>query len=286
MMTVGFHLSISGDICNAPMGAAASGYSALQLFVSSTRSWKSTKISGDAARRFKAASKGIALFAHIPYLCNPSSPNLDVRDKSKSMMLDNMKSCAILGVPHLVIHIGSHLGKGVQYGIGNTAQMVRSVIDTTEGVEILLENSAGYKNSVGSRFDEIGSILNAIDSKRAGVCLDTCHAFAAGNDMRSEEGVGAMADEIEEHIGIRRVKLIHLNDSKYDIKSGLDRHFHIGKGYIGMGGFENFFKNKAFRSGNFVMETPINNMGDNNTNMAAFSTIMQKVGLDAPIRRV
>ena len=279
MIKAGFHLSISGGICSAPIEAAAKGYSAMQLFVSSTRSWQQTKISEVDASRFKELSNGLDLIAHIPYLCNPSSPNEDVWAKSKIMMQNNLLACETLGIKSLVMHIGSSLGRGVEFGINRTAKMVRDSIDLAGGVDILLENSAGYKNSVGSKFGEIGEIIDLVGSKRVKMCLDTCHAFAAGYDISSRQGLDKMLHEIDAHVGLARMRFVHLNDSKYPLNSGLDRHFHISRGHIGRAGFDNLFSNAAFRSGSYIMETPIDMFGDNDTNMSEFASIMRSAKL-------
>lgn len=279
MIKAGFHLSISGGICNAPIEAAAAGYGAMQLFVSSTRSWQHTKISEEDASRFKELSKDLDIIVHVPYLCNPSSPNEDVWNKSQHMLQNNLLACEMLKIDSLVVHIGSHLGKGIGYGISRAVKMLGNSIDCARSVDILLENSAGYQNSVGSKFSEIGEIIESIGSNRVNMCLDTCHAFAAGYDISNKPGVDNMVQNINEHVGIRRMKFVHLNDSKYPINSGRDRHFHISKGYIGRAGFDNLFFNEAFRSGSYIMETPIDPLGNNDTNMSEFASIMRSAKL-------
>jgi deoxyribonuclease IV len=277
MRKFGFHLSIAGSLSNAPNEAKSKGYGAFQMFVSTSRSWKGRKIGGDEAELFRKAvtdSKSTP-FAHIPYLCNPASPEEEVISKSKIMLEENVNSCDLLGVKGLVIHIGSHKGKGIEFGMKRVAETVSEVLQRTRGTTVLLENGAGYNNSVGSRFDEIGKIIDTIGSDRVGLCLDTCHAFAAGYDMITEQGIEKMVGEIDDNIGLKKMHLIHLNDSKFGIGSGLDRHWHIGKGEIGSKGFINFFRNKAFASGDFVMETPVDESGDEDSDMAALKKILE-----------
>ncbi len=189
MIRAGFHLSVAGGIYHAPEEAKRMGYKAFQLFASSPRTWGHTEISDADAEKFRELSKGRNGFAHIPYLCNPSTSNPDVYVKSRKMLIDNMSNCAKIGVGSVVIHLGSHLGKGVEYGKKRTIETVSAAIDAVDGVNVLLENSAGYKNCVGDKMADIGDIIKGIGSKRVGVCFDTCHAFAAGYDLTKTEGV-------------------------------------------------------------------------------------------------
>lgn len=281
MIRAGFHLSVAGGMFNSAVEAQRMGYLSFQIFASSPRTWETTKIPNLDAQKFKDSLKGAHSVAHIPYLCNPSTANPDVYVKSKAMLLGNLSNCKQLGVPNVVIHLGSHLGKGVEYGKTHTAALIGSVLDQVDGVNILLENSSGQKNCVGDRMADIGDIIKLINSKRVGLCLDTCHAFAAGYDIRTEEGVSVLADEVIKHIGKDRLGLIHLNDAKFDLGSGLDRHWHIGKGKIGVEGFKAFFSNPLFREGDLVMETPEDEVSNDVKNMAELQTILKACGLKA-----
>lgn len=224
--------------------------------------------------REKVKTNGLDSFAHIPYLCNPASSDPLVYEKSKQMLVDNIKNCDALGIDYLVIHLGSHLGKGVDVGIENICNAVSFGLDSTQKVNILLENGSGYKNCVGSKFSELGRIIDGIDSARAGVCFDTCHAFAAGYDLRDPDAVKKTMEEFTSHVDISKLKLVHLNDAKYPLGSGLDRHFHIGKGNIGRKGFTALFQNDAFRNGSFIMELPEDSEGLHLDDMNAARSIM------------
>jgi deoxyribonuclease-4 len=269
MLRLGFHLSISGGVANAPAAAEREGYGAFQIFASNPRSWKHSPIDEEEAERFKEIikSRGIVPFAHVPYLCNPSSSDSLINKKSTGMLIANIESCNKLGINGVVVHIGSHTGSGENTGVKTAANTIRNALENTEGASLLLENSSGYRNSVGSKFGQIAEILDKIDSDRAKVCLDTCHAFAAGYDLSSAAGVGEACDHFESSIGFGRLGVVHLNDAKYPLGSGLDRHWHIGKGYIGAAGFKALFKQKQFREMSFIMETPVNKEGDADTNM-------------------
>jgi deoxyribonuclease IV len=275
MRRFGFHLSIAGSIANAPKEALKMSYGAFQIFTTSSRSWKNSQISPEDAADFKKCTSGNGPkpFAHIPYLCNPASTNKIVYEKSRQMLVDNLKNCGSLGIDYLVIHLGSHLGSGVDIGIDNICSMLNFSLDASEKVNILLENGSGYKNCVGSKFSEIGKIIDNIGSNRIGVCFDTCHAFAAGYDMRTLQAVERTMEDFTSHISPSKLMAVHLNDAKYDFGSGLDRHFHIGKGYIGTGGFESLFKNKIFESGSFIMELPEDSLGSHSDDMNAVLSI-------------
>jgi len=281
MIKIGFHVSIAGGISNAPRYAAQQGYSAFQFFPSSSRSWSTKRVSTAESTEFSKISKeaGLIPFAHVPYLCNPASPVPEVLSKSRQMLVEDMNICRQLGVRYMVVHLGSHKGEGARKGIENILDTIGHALDECSEVELLLENSAGYSNSIGATFTEIGSILDNASSRRLGVCLDTCHAFAAGYDLGKEGGAERLAEEIESSIGIARVKLVHLNDAKYPAGSGLDRHWHIGKGYIGEKGFLNFFRNVHPPSESYILETPYAKEGDDTMNMLEAKKLMRKAGM-------
>ena len=277
MIKLGFHMSIAGSVANAPRNAAERGYGDFQIFTSSSRAWANARIPETERREFIELNKKNSLtpFAHIPYLCNIASSNDQVYEKSKAMLVDNLMNCMSLEIGCLVIHLGSHLGSGTGYGIERICAALGSALDKTSKVEILLENSSGYKNSVGSRFDEIGSIIKRLGSNRIGVCFDTCHAFAAGYDLRTKFDVDCVEKEFLSHIERKRLKLMHLNDAKFPLGSGLDRHWHIDKGYIGRNGFINLFKSELFGHGFFVLETPSGPEGDDERNMAETTSVIK-----------
>lgn len=283
---IGFHVSIAGGISNAPRAAAEHGYSAFQFFPSSSRSWTVNKVSEEEAERFDKTAKDndLEAFAHIPYLCNPASPSKDMLEKSRRMLVQDMEICKSIGAKYLVVHMGSHKGEGSERGIKTIIETLGNALDRVKDVDLLLENSAGYSNSMGSDFAEIGKVFDALDTKSVGICLDTCHAFAAGYNFGSEEEIEKLAGEIDSYIGLKRLALVHLNDAKYPLGSGLDRHWHIGKGYIGEKGFLNFFSNKAFGQGSFVLETPYQREGDDVRNFAETRKLMKKAGIKLPDR--
>lgn len=274
---LGFHLSIAGSLSNAPIEAHRHNYGAFQIFTTSSRSWANSKIDDEESDSFIRHTKGnnLEAFAHIPYLCNPASANRTVYGKSGQMLINNMGNCEKLKINCLVIHLGSHLGKGSETGIDNVCDMIETALDSTKEVSILLENGSGYRNSVGSKFSEIGKIIDTIGSKRIGVCFDTCHAFAAGYDLRDPESVDRTMEEFSDNVKLSLLGLVHLNDAKYPLGSGLDRHYHIGKGKIGKEGFASLFCNKSFRDGSFIMELPEDNEGTHADDMKAVKAAIE-----------
>ncbi len=287
MIRLGFHMSIAGSVANSAHDAATLGYSAFQIFTTSSRSWKHNRPSSNDAEEFRSIVEqyGMVPNAHVPYLCNPSSPDKETRKKSLAMLVANMENCNELGIKHLVVHMGSHLGKGTDVGLSNLADTVTSALDSVDKVMLLLENSAGYTNSVGSSFSEIGHALSMCSSKRVGLCLDTCHAFAAGYDFTAPDASKSAFDELRKHVGEEKLLLFHLNDAKFPIGSGLDRHWHIGKGFIGEKGFMNLFSEKITSSSIFIMETPENADGNDASNLAAAERIISKAGMSKLISR-
>jgi len=278
MIKLGFHMSIAGSVANAPRAAAEMGYGDFQLFTSSSRAWANMRIPEKDRLEFIALNKKHSLtpFAHIPYLCNIASTNPQVYEKSKTMLVDNIKNCMSLEIGGLVIHLGSHLGKGANYGIENVCNALNYALDKTSKVEILLENTSGYTNSVGSKLEEIGRITDRLNNDRIGVCFDTCHAFAAGYDLRTKSDIDKTEEEFASCIGAKKLKLMHLNDAKFPLGSGLDRHWHIGKGHIGREGFINLFKNKLFGHGFFVLETPVDLEADSDQDLAETKNIIKE----------
>jgi deoxyribonuclease-4 len=272
-----------GAIYNAPLEASSEGCGAFQVFVANSRSWRSPELPEEDSKRFReyVSSFNIVPFAHVPYLCNPSSSDANVRKESADMLADNMRRCDTLGIKYLVVHIGSHKGDGIDAGIKRAADTIRKAMDIAAGSNalVLLENGAGYANSVGSKMEEIGALIDKIGSEKAGLCLDTCHAFAAGYELRTSKGIDSLMELVSRHIGLDRLHLVHFNDSKYDIGSGLDRHWNIGKGYIGLKGLGLLLANAAVSNCCFIMETPITADGDHASDLSMAESLAKAAKL-------
>jgi len=198
------------------------------------------------------------VFIHTPYLLNLASPKEDVYRKSVEALKDELRRAGELGVPYVVTHLGSHLGHGKKEGFKRIVASVNNSFSQVDNkVTLLLENTAGTKNSTGSSFEDIEYIASRIkDGERIGVCFDTAHAFAAGYDLVSQGAVEHTLQRFDETIGLKELKLVHLNDSKEGLGSRLDRHEHIGMGKIGEQGFRNILKSSLGRLP-LILETPI-----------------------------
>jgi deoxyribonuclease-4 len=269
-MKVGLHVSISGALDLAVDRAVSSRCDTFQIFTRSPRQWDFVELnSGAEVFRKKVASSGLwPVVVHMPYLPNLASPRREVFRASVNSLVAEVKRCELLGVPYLVTHLGSHLGSGVEAGCERIIQAISEAFDrSTRSVSILLENTAGSKNSMGSTFEEISMILERLD-KTVNVCFDTCHAFASGYDLRDEIAIGETLEKFENLIGLSRLKLLHINDSKGSLGSRLDRHEHIGLGKIGRRGFRSFLTNPKLRHIPMILETPIDERRSDSSNIA------------------
>jgi len=266
---IGFHVSIAGGISNSVDNASKIGCGAFQIFSRNPRGWAAKPLVEDDVKNFKTrlAKSSISqdsVLVHMPYLPNLASPDGELYRKSVDTLAAEMHRCALLGISYLVIHLGSHLGKGTENGINQLVKACKYAIEDSLNrqkknvVRILLENMSGQKNSLGSKFEEIRLILDKLnDYGSFGVCLDTCHAFAAGYDMRKKKDVEKMLDHFHSSVGSKELKALHLNDSKGDLNSKVDRHEHIGLGKIGNTGFEALLSHKSLMSLPMIMETPV-----------------------------
>lgn len=272
-MRIGFHLSIKGGIDKVPVKASEFGYTTFQFFTRSSRSWKYKVLDENLIEKFKENCQKFnyeTKVIHLPYLPNFASSNPIIMKKSRESLIEGVSRADLLDVDLLVIHIGSHKGVGVNTGINNVAEAVNLALDNSGKVNILLETSAGYQNSVGSNFQELSEIIDRINNpNRIGVCFDTCHVFAANYDLRSKEAVQNVIQKFKDTVGLNFLKLIHLNDSKGKLAGGLDRHNHIGKGEIGINGFKALLNHQALQKVPIILETPNEpNYGDiENLNM-------------------
>ncbi len=272
MVTVGCHVSIAGSIRRSVDRAAALGCDTFQIFSRNPRGWKFRDLDEEVIEAFreKLRASGIdPVIDHMPYLPNLGSPKREVYEKSLTALAAELKRCGMLGIPYLVTHLGSHLGSGIEEGRRRECEAINTALaEAGNGVMLLLENTAGTKNSIGGTFEEIRSIMDGIDdADRIGICFDTCHAFAAGYDLSTVSGFGETVDRFRETIGTRSLRCIHLNDSKGDLDSRLDRHEHIGLGHIREEGFRRILRHKDFRDLPFILETPVDSRRDDAGNI-------------------
>ncbi len=272
MVKVGVHVSIAGSIDLAVDRAQDAGCDVFQMFSRNPRGWAYQPLADEVCDEFRAKIRttGIVPVDHMPYLPNLASPKDDIWEKSVATLTAELGRCSRLGIPFLVTHLGHHLGDGMAGGRARVIRAVNTALGgSDDAVMLLLENTAGEKNSVGSSFEHIRGIMDSIKKTgRLGVCLDTCHAFGAGYELRTEEGIRETLAQFDEQVGLKNLRVIHLNDSKGDRGSGLDRHEHIGMGFIGEDGFRRILHNPVFSSLPLVCETPVDERRDDRGNIA------------------
>ena len=258
----GAHMSVAGGLETAFRRGAAVGCDCLQIFVKNQRQWQAAPLTKDGIVRFRAAQRetGLApVLAHAGYLLNLASPDGPIRKRSILGLVDELERCAALGLPGLVLHPGAYREGTPAAGIKRVVKALDQVQRACPGYscKILLETTAGQGTSLGHRFGQLAAICHGVaDSDRLGVCLDTCHLFAAGYDFRTAAGYAAMIDELNSAIGVANVECIHLNDSKRELGSRVDRHEHIGKGRIGKRGFAHVVNDPRLVRVPMILETP------------------------------
>ncbi|XP_005101593.1 probable endonuclease 4 isoform X2 [Aplysia californica] len=264
LMFVGAHCSIAGGVSNAVKEAKSLGAKAFGLFVRNGRTWKLNALNESESERFKAACKEHGYSPHLilphgSYLLNCGSSNPDTLKKSRDTLVHELQICEKLGLTLYNFHPGSACGQGtVDQCIDTIGKSINLAHSKTKFVKTVIENMSCQGQTVGGRFEELKAIIDRVkDKTRVGVCLDTCHAFAAGFDLSSEEGYTKMMNDFEEKIGLKYLSAAHLNDSKGELGCHLDRHENIGKGRIGMDGFRRVMNDPRFRNIPMILETPV-----------------------------
>lgn len=294
-MLLGAHLPTSNGFEAALQQAQELDCNCLQIFSKSPRQWQAAPLDGDKAAAFRAAwqAAGLApLVAHDSYLINLAAPDEVVWEKSIRAMIDEVERADALGCDFLVTHCGAHLckpakGEAVaesgtistaeEIGLARLAASLRTVLEQTPDarVRIALENTAGQGTCLGGPFEHLAWVLQEVPSERLAVCLDTCHAFAAGHDIATATGLQAALDNLDATIGLGRVRVIHLNDSKGELGRHLDRHDHIGQGLIGLDAMRRIVQHPRLEHLPFILETPeLETMLD--TNLATVRTLREK----------
>lgn len=271
---LGAHVSTAGGVSTAFGRAADLGCDALQVFVKNANTWSAKPLPEAEISAFRAghattpgprASAPLPLVAHAGYLINLCSPKSDVHARSREALIDELGRCEALGVPGLVLHPGAHLGEGEEAGLDGVARSLDAVHAALPDarVRVLLENTAGQGTVLGSRLEQLAAVIARVDAPdRIGVCLDTCHAFAAGYDLRDDDGYRAFVDAVEATVTRARVAALHLNDSKFALGSRKDRHASIGAGELGVGAFARLLADEAWGAIPMILETPLGDDGD------------------------
>jgi deoxyribonuclease-4 len=275
MVRVGVHVSIAGSIDKAVDRAQEKGCDTFQIFSRNPRGWKIKALTETDIARFIEKLNQTEIFPpvdHMPYLPNLAAPTDDVYTKSVEALTEELERCNALQIPYLVTHLGSHRGSGNETGLQRIVDAIDTAFsglaDEANGVMLLLENTAGTKNSMGGTFEDIKNILDRLEHKdRIGICFDTCHAFAAGYELRTEENLDKTLQHFDEVLGLEQLELIHLNDAKGGRDSRLDRHEHIGLGYIGEAGFRVILNDARLRELPMILETPVDDRRDDLGNL-------------------
>ena len=261
-MRLGAHESIAGGIYKAFDRAASVGCEAVQIFVKPNRAWAAPTLLDEDVQRFqiRAAETGIRpVVAHTSYLLNLASPEEDLWQRSIDTLILELERCHRLGVRWLVLHPGAHVGSGEEAGLARVARGLGEVHRRTEHLDagVLLETMAGMGTKLGYRFEQLGWLREETpDGERLGVCLDTCHVFAAGYELRTAEGYASTTEAFDAIIGLEHLKAIHLNDCRAGLGDRKDRHAHIGQGEIGLAGFRYLVNDPRLAHLPGLLETP------------------------------
>jgi len=261
-LLIGAHMSINGGIHTAFDRGTSIGCTTMQVFVKNNNRWKSKPLSDEDVQNYKTAeakARIAPVIAHAAYLINLAAVNKGILKKSRDAFVDELTRCEQLGISGLNVHPGSHGGAGEADGINRIAESINVAHERTQGCRTLtvLEATAGQGNALGYRFEQLQRIIELVEYRnRVAVCIDTCHVFAAGYDIRTMAGWEAALKQFDEVIGMKRLVAIHMNDSKKEFNSRVDRHEHIGKGCIGLEGFRAIMNDPHLTSIPKILETP------------------------------
>jgi deoxyribonuclease IV len=272
MRRLGVHTSIAGGLSLSLERAHALGSNTMQIFSHNPRGWTIKEIPDEESARFKTLRQRLDIspvYIHTSYLINMASKDSILRRKSIDMLREEMNRADVLGADFVILHTGSASGDDERLSRERAIAAVNEVAQMgTWHAGLLIENTAGERGDISSQIKDLSEILHGVyGSLISGICFDTCHAFSAGYDMRDDEGIQMIVREIETHITTQKVKLIHLNDSKGERGSGIDRHEHIGMGKIGLTGLQHFIQSRPFCAIPLILETPKKQDSDDPRNL-------------------
>ena len=261
-LLLGAHMSIAGGIDLAPLRGREVGCRTMQLFTKSSNQWRARPLPPEEIERYRAnlrATEIAPAVAHDSYLINLASPDAELHRKSMAAFLEELERAEALGIQYLVTHPGAHMGAGEETGLRQVANSIRELLKRTKGyqVQVVIETTAGQGTSLGHSFEQIAVLLDQIGlPERTGVCLDTCHIFSAGYDIRTPAGYADVIGAFDAVVGVPHLKVIHLNDSKKELGCRVDRHEHIGKGNIGLEAFRCLLADPRLKGIPMILETP------------------------------
>jgi deoxyribonuclease IV len=282
MTRAGMHVSIAGGIENAPVRARDLGCQAMQIFSRNPRGWATSSLDPQGVMMFRQATGQADIdpvVIHTPYLINLAAEAEGLYERSAATLALDLGRAGELGARYVVTHLGSSGTRGFGDARKRVVEALNFALAPDSSVVLLLENSAGAGNLVGSSLEELRRILEGLESpERVGVCFDSCHGFAAGYDFRTPGQARALWAEMEETLGKRRVKLLHINDSSAPLGSRVDRHQHIGRGRIGLEGFRSLLGHPGFGALPMILETPRKTLQDDRENLGRIRAILESVG--------
>jgi len=261
-LLIGAHTSIQGGVAESIPLAEKLKFTAMQIFTKNNNRWFAKPLSENEITLFKSRLKNSNIkfvVAHDCYLINLCSKDKGILNKSRTAFLDELERCELLGIPYLNFHPGSHGGKGEENGIKIIAESLNITHQKTRGYKVssMLEATAGQGTAIGYKFEQLRKIIDMVDGKeRMTVCIDTAHIFAAGYDIKNGKNYDKVISEFDDIIGLEYLKCFHMKDSKKELGSRVDRHEHIGKGFIGKEGFKNIMNDKRLEKVPKILETP------------------------------
>jgi deoxyribonuclease-4 len=281
-MRFGFHISIVGGFSKVIDRARKRGCETIQLFSRNPRGWAYSPLDQHEVNQFREGFSRTAIspiFVHLPYLPNLASEDRDLYGKSLDALQADLGRASSLGAEYLIIHVGHRVHVSDDEAINRIADGINKAFQEVDNsVILLLENTAGQGTEVGYRFSQLRQIIRGVDErKRMGVCLDTAHAFAAGYDLSTREGLEKALEEFGEQIGLENLHLLHLNDTRSPLGSHVDRHWHIGKGNIGLEGFGNIVNHPLLAHLPGIMETPRKDDVEDLRNMRVIRSLMKTI---------
>ena len=279
-MRFGFHISIAGGFSKVVERARKRGCETIQFFSRNPRGWKYKSLDKDDVEKFRSTLKSSDLFPvflHMPYLPNIASPESRYHALSIDSMVTELERAEQLKAQYVIVHIGHRMESPEANAIEAVSQGINEALErATNSAVILLENTAGQGSEIGSTFEQIAAIMDRVeDQRRIGVCLDTAHSFEAGYDLSNQDGIERTLESFDRLIGLKRLYLLHLNDSKTVLGSRRDRHWHIGKGRIGLEGFRSLINHPSLRHLPGIMETPRKDTVEDLRNMKVIRGLVQ-----------
>lgn len=278
-MRLGFHISISGGLSRVVERALNLGCETIQFFSRNPRAWKESLVTSKEIEKFQKIlqlTNITPIFLHAPYLLNLASPDKDQAARSLNFLCEELKQAHRIGAQYVVVHFGSRIHTKEQKAITQVAKNINSSFRRVKNsVQLLIENTAGQGTEIGYKIYQFGELLKRVDNdQRIGVCFDTAHAFAAGYNLATHSGLQQMIEEFDRIVGLEKLKLLHLNDSRFTLGSRKDRHWHIGKGEIGCEGFANIVNHPLLRHLPGIIETPRKNDSDDLKNIKLIRSLI------------